>query len=146
MYRALSVVALTLVVGCTSGVSNRPDTSQGAPRIVKQTDLPLVAGGETSDAKGRTRSFRERSTRGWINASGDWSLTTEVSHTRLRCGTYQAGIQIGRGNASCTDVQWLTNTELATVIHSSSGRFQLAPVAIRSANCVRVVVRCTGAC
>ena len=148
MYRSLSIAALVLISGCATDQSANGGAAQAAPRIVKQIDLPLTTGGET-------KTFQSVATQGWVKGSGDWNLRTEVTHTRLRCATYESGIQIGRGNASCSKVEWLTDAEYrtsqtqcngATRIHSGNGRIDLPRPATESANCVRVVVRCTGAC
>ena len=148
MYRSLSLAALIMIAGCTTDQTTSGDAAQTASRIVRQIDLPLIAGG---DAK----TFQSPAARGWIKGSGDWNLRTEVTHTRLRCATYESGIQIGRGNASCSKVEWLTGPEYrtrqtqcngATRIHSGDGRIDLPRLATESANCVRVLVRCTGAC
>jgi hypothetical protein len=148
MYRLLSLAALILIAGCTTDQTASGDAAQAASRIVRQIDLPLTTGG---DAK----TFQSTAARGWIKGSGDWNLRTEVTHTRLRCATYESGIQIGRGNASCSKVEWLTEPQYrtrqtqcngATRIHSGDGRIDLSRSATESANCVRVVVRCTGAC
>ena len=148
MYRSLSLAALILIAGCATDQSANGDAARVAPRIVKQIDLPLMRGGDT-------KTFQSAAARGWIKGSGDWNLRTEVTHTRLRCATYESGIQIGRGNASCSKVEWLTEPQYrtrqtqcngATRIHSGDGRIDLSRSATESANCVRVVVRCTGAC
>jgi hypothetical protein len=155
MYRLFTVMALMLVTGCTTQDSTRPKTARNPPRIIRQIDFPLRLGGEAPQAKDGAKSFRSGATRGWIKHSGGWNLTTEVSHSRLRCATYESGIRIGHGDASCTTVKWLTDTAFATmrlqcnaatVIHTGGGRIKLPRSALESANCVQVVVRCTGGC
>jgi hypothetical protein len=90
-----------------------------------------------------------------VQASGSWNISAEVRHDRLRCATYETGIRLGQGDASCKEIEWLTDVQYgtrmtqcngATLIHSGGTRLSLPPSSIGTANCVGVVVRCTGAC
>ena len=79
----------------------------------------------------------------------------EVSHRRLRCGTYETGVQLGSGNPACSDVRWLTEVAFvarqrqcnsATRLHRGGGRFSEAAIRLEQASCLRLVVRCEGTC
>jgi len=109
------------------------------------------------DAQGQPsrRVFQARSVQGSLDETGGWAVTTEVTHTRVRCGTYETGIQIGRGDAACTRVDWLSDPDFrtrrtqcnsATLIHSGRGTVNLPESVVQGANCARVLVRCSGAC
>jgi hypothetical protein len=149
------LVAVVLATGCATQGSN-PSTADGqAPRVLAVMDVPLApAAGGASDGTG-ARTFGSGPIQGRVDASGAWSLRGEITHRRLRCATYELGLITGRGDASCTRVDWVTEADFATRlthcnaatrIHSGGGTLGLAGPAIASINCVRVVTRCTGAC
>ena len=94
-------------------------------------------------------------TRGEIRTTGAWSISNTVVHTRLRCATYETGIQLGKGDPACSQVQWLTNVQYgtrqthcnsATLVHTGGGEFSGMAGVIEAATCVRVVTRCMGTC
>jgi hypothetical protein len=150
MQRFRTIVPLIIAIaGCATGAS----TQTGVPRIASQVDMPLrpVASG----SQGASWTFNARGIRGTVQASGSWNISAEVRHDRLRCATYETGIRLGQGDASCKEVAWLTDVQFgtrmtqcngATLIHSGGGKLNQGPAGVDSANCVGVVVRCTGAC
>jgi hypothetical protein len=155
MHRLLLVAGLLAIGGCASDPTSRGDDPQDAPRIVQETRLPLQA--ERADARPAERrwTFTGPSAQGSLDASGAWSLRAEIEHRRLRCATYEAGIRVGRGNASCENVEWLTAPQFgaerlqcnqATVVHTGSGSVDLPPSTVGNVNCVGVLWRCRGAC
>ncbi len=155
MHRLLLVAGLLAIGGCASDQTSRGDDPQDAPRIVQETRLPLQA--ERADARPAERrwTFTGPSAQGSLDASGAWSLRAEIEHRRLRCATYEAGIRLGRGNASCENVEWLTAPQFgaerlqcnqATVVHTGSGSVDLPPSTVGNVNCVGVLWRCRGAC
>lgn len=155
MYRLLPLAALIFTVGCTTDDLPGADRSPDTARIVRQLDLPLSASGPAAQGQASRRVFQTRSVQGSLEGTGDWAVTTEVTHTRVRCGTYETGVQIGRGDAACTRVDWLSDPDFrtrrtqcnsATLIHSGRGTVNLPQSVIQDANCVRVLVRCSGAC
>ena len=92
---------------------------------------------------------------GWLDETGAWHIGTEVHHGRLRCGTYETGIQLGRGKPACSEVEWLTDVEYATRLrhcnsatrlHAGGGVFSDAENRLEEVTCVRIVVRCEGTC
>ncbi len=154
MYRLLPLVVLIFSTGCATDEMAGTDRSGGEARIVRQMDLPLV-GAAPAQGQAPRKTFQARSVQGWLDATGAWGMTTEVAHSRGRCGTYETGIQIGKGDAACTRVDWLSDPDFgsrrtqcnaATLIHSGAGTIQPPRSAVPEANCVRVLVRCTGAC
>jgi hypothetical protein len=155
MQRIPTIFALILIAGCATEDASLTGAAQSKPRIVRQTDLPLLPAAEPAGTEGGEKAFGAGPTRGWVKASGDWSFTTQVTHSRLRCATYQAGIQLGNGDASCSRVGWLTSPVYgakrtqcngATLIHSGGGKIAFPKDPADPPNCVRVIVRCTGAC
>jgi len=135
--------------GETVSEGRRAETSN----VVATLDLPLtLTPGAPQPA---TKEFQGRDTRGWIRESGAWSITTAVTHTRLRCATYETGIQLGQGNADCSSVRWLspvqfgtrqTHCNSAALIHTGGGELATTRDTFEASNCVRVVTRCQGSC
>jgi len=155
MQRLLFIAGLLAIGGCASDQSARSEDSQDASRIVQETRLPLRTERAGARPAERRWTFTNQSIQGSLDGSGDWSLRSEIEHPRLRCATYEAGIRVGRGDASCDNVEWLTAPQFgparqqcnqATVVHTGSGRLDLPQNAAGSINCVGVVLRCRGAC
>ena len=124
-------------------------------RIVGTLDLPLSPAPASGVQQPATKEFQGRDARGRIGESGAWSIRTSVTHTRLRCATYETGIQLGQGNADCSNVRWLSTAQFgteqthcnsATLVHTGGGELPATNETFELYNCVRVVTRCTGAC
>ena len=155
MQRLLLIAGLLAIGGCASEEAARSDASPDAPRIIQETRLPLQTERASAQPAERRWTFTTQSIQGSLDGSGAWSLRAEVEHPRLRCATYEAGIRVGRGDASCDNVEWLTAPQFgperrqcnqATVVHTGSGTLELPQSAVGSVNCVGVVLRCSGAC
>ncbi len=153
MQRSLAIVPLVLTIGLVVGCATDDSASSSAPTIVRMVDSPLARATPGSDTADRV--FQVGAIRGSVQESGAWNIRAEVTHKRLRCATYETGIRLGKGDAACDQVEWLTDVQYgtqrtqcngATLIHSGGGNFDLPRSAIAPANCVRVVVRCSGAC
>jgi len=139
------------LIGCTAPPSNGNNVDETGPRIIRQMDRPLLPANDGSD----TRIFSGALGRGSLSRTGEWQARAEIGHSRLRCATYALGVRFGVGNATCSEVDWRSDMEWtpgrkqcngATLIHSGGGRVDLPPHDPRSMNCVRVAVRCRGAC
>ena len=155
MWRLL--VAL-LLVSCTAqerhdGVAE--GRGSDSSRIVNTLDLPLSLVPTLAARQPATKEFQRRDTQGQVSESGTWSIRTAVAHTRLRCATYETGIQLGRGNADCSSAQWLsavqfgtrqTHCNSVTLIHTGGGELAVMKDTFGESNCVRVVTRCNGPC
>jgi hypothetical protein len=148
---AAVVLGATLLAGCATEQADDDGAAAAAPRIVAQIDRPLRSG----SAPGGERVFQDGFVRGTLSPTGQWRLRGEIEHPRLRCATYQVGLRFGRGDAECAAVDWQTDTAFApsrmqcnnaTVVHTGEGAVALSPEALRALNCVRISVRCTGAC
>ena len=155
MYRLLTLIALVFSAGCATDDMAGADQSAGTARIVRQVDLPMSSSGPAAQGQPSRRVFQAQSVQGSLYETGGWAVTTEVTHTRVRCATYETGIQIGRGDAACTRVDWLSDPDFrtwrtqcnsATLIHSGRGTVNLPESVVKDANCARVLVRCSGAC
>ena len=153
MQRLLFIIGLLAIGGCATDEAARSDGSQDAPRIIQETRLPLRAERAGAQPAERRWTFVSQSIQGTLDGSGAWSLRAEIDHPRLRCATYEAGVRVGRGDASCDNVEWLTAPQFgperlqcnqATQVHTGSGRFDLPQGTAGSINCVGVVVRCRG--
>ena len=155
MWRLLPAL---LLVSCATQGPNDSTTEGQSPdgsRIVRTLDVPLNAVPADGAGQPVTREFQGRDVSGRIDESGTWTIRTKVVHSRLRCATYETGIQLGRGNAGCADAEWSgpvqfgtrqTQCNSAAVIHTGGDELALPQDAIEGSNCVRVLTRCTGAC
>jgi hypothetical protein len=137
--------------GCVPQEAADGVTASGEPSIVRQIDRPLLP--EVDEEGGR--AFRDGFVRGILTASGRWEVRGEIAHPRLRCASYQLGLRFGIGDEGCAVVDWQTGAAFlpsrmqcnnAMVIHSGEGSIGLSPAEVSALNCVRVMVRCTGAC
>ena len=154
MWRLLPLV---LLVSCASNGQKATvveDEQSGPSRIVNTIDLPLGAASVKS-GESDVRMFSGIETSGAILENGNWSMSTGISHNRLRCATYETGIQVGQGISACEDVKWLTNLDFgsnrnhcnsAVLIHKANGKLADLGNAFGNISCVRVVTRCTGPC
>jgi hypothetical protein len=144
-------VAVALIAGCAASPVDESEATQGE-RLVRQTALPARP---TVASQGADRLFEAPRIRVSLAPAGAWSLRTEVTHPRLRCGSYATRVRFGTGNADCSRVEWLTPVSIgparrqcngATLVHSDSGSLSLVPEQMRRLNCAEVAVQCTGAC
>lgn len=151
------LLPLCLLVSCAAtdqqhaSGGNQPD--QG--RVVRQVRLPVESSTQTVSGQPSKKTFGRQGMQGWLDETGVWQFRTEVNHGRLRCGTYETSIQLGRGNPACTDVEWLTAVEpvarlrhcnSATRIHAGGGELSDGVNRFAETTCVRIVVRCEGTC
>jgi hypothetical protein len=156
MWRLLPALVL---VSCAAQEPDDSVVAEGrnsnSSRIVGTLDLPLIPASTSGARQPATKEFQGRGTRGRISESGTWSISTTVTHTRLRCATYETGIQLGQGNADCSSVRWLsavqfgtrqTHCNSATLIHTGGDELAGVKDTFEVSNCVRVVTRCNGAC
>ena len=155
MWRLLPII---LLVSCAANESS--ETASGEDRannyrIVNTRDIPLDLSSKPGTDQPLTKEFHQRDTRGWIRETGTWSISNAVVHTRLRCATYETGIQLGKGNPACSNVKWLTDIDYgtrqthcnsATLVHAGGGEFADMKGILEASTCVRVVVRCAGPC
>lgn len=155
MWKLLPFILLaSCAANKTADTTSNEDLSDNF-RTVHIQDVALGPVLDSDRSESLTREFRDRDTRGWINATGAWNLTSPVVHTRLRCATYETGIQIGKGNPACSQVKWLTDIKYgsrrtqcnnAIVIHTGEGEFTEMRQLFEHSTCVRVVTRCKGPC
>jgi hypothetical protein len=155
------LLAALLLVSCAAQEPKEPNDpaaegrSPDSPRMVGTLDLPLTPAPAAGVRTPAMKEFQGRDTRGQVNASGTWSIRTAVTHRRLQCANYETGIQLGQGNADCSNVRWLSTVQFgtrqthcnsATLIHTGGGDLPVPMDAVAASNCVRVVTRCLGAC
>jgi hypothetical protein len=155
MWRLLPLI---LLVGCTTDAPiDSIDAHDAADnqRVVSVRDMVLEPASQSSVDQGLTKTFRQGETRGWISENGAWAISSAVTHTRLRCATYEVGIQLGQGAPDCNAVRWLTNVQYgtrqehcnsATRVHRGGGTLPDGSRLFETSTCVRVVTRCSGVC
>ncbi len=152
-------LAVGLLLVAFGGCAQQPGDGSPSPdrnfRTVERHELVLSPFTTGIGDQTRQKSFRDRGIQGWVREDGRWSIEGPVRHSRLLCGTYQMGVQIGKGANACGLAEWSTPVTYgpdrlqcngATLIHSGSGQSSAFAEQVANANCVRVLVRCTGSC
>jgi hypothetical protein len=152
------LLPVCLLVSCAVNDQQQPAGGGDQPeqfRIVRQVELPVESSAEIINGQSARKTFHRQGVQGWLDETGAWRIEGEVHHGRLRCATYETGIQLGRGNPACADVEWLTGVEYATRVrhcnsasrvHAGGGEFSDMANRFNEVSCVRVLVRCEGAC
>lgn len=147
----LLLLALAALQAC-SAPSAKPEDSY---RVLSRETIPLQPAVRVVEGQPFRRNFEQFDTRGTINDSGRWTIEDVVNHSRLLCGTYEVGLQLGRGAAGCPQAEWFNEPEFGTRerhcnsasrIHAGGGSLPVTREQVESANCVRVLVRCSGTC
>jgi hypothetical protein len=146
-----AAVVVAVLAGCAAQEAPDSGSAAGEPRVVRQLDRPLLP--DAGD--GGERVFRDSLVRGTLSPSGRWQVRAEVTHPRLRCASYQLGLRFGSGDTGCKDVHWQTGVELlpsrsqcngATLVHAGAGAVGMPLRQLGALSCVRVILRCSGAC
>ena len=152
------LLPVCLLVSCAVNDQQQPAGSgkqSGQASIVRQVELPVESSAEIINGQSAKKTFHRQGVQGWLDETGAWRIKGEVHHGRLRCATYETGIQLGRGNPACADVEWLTGVEYATRVrhcnsasrlHAGGGEFSETANRFNDVSCVRVLVRCEGTC
>lgn len=153
MWRLLPVCLLAACVVTDPKKSASTDSAPAAQsRVLQVMELPIRLPQLVTEGEPIRRTFQDFNVSGWLDEKGNWSIRSEVSHGRIRCATYETGVQLGKGRSACSNVEWLTPVKFVTRvrhcnsavrIHTGGGRFHDAEV-VETANCARVVVRCEG--
>jgi len=154
MWRLLPLI---LLASCAANETRgtAPEGRLAGYRIVNIVDVPLSQASRSGVEQIPTREFQRGDTLGALRESGAWNIRAAVKHPRVRCATYETGIQLGAGERDCSGVRWMTNVEFgtrrtqcnnATAVHTGGGALTGAGSLFSSSTCVRVVTRCVGAC
>lgn len=146
------LLVLVIVLAACTQPTAKPESSY---RIMQRTAVPLQPLARLPGDEPFRRSFDQRDNEGWISDDGRWSIKRVVEHTRFRCGTYEVGIQLGRGVSNCAQPEWFNEPQYGTrerqcnsasLIHTGGATLPVSREQVAAANCVRVVVRCSGTC
>lgn len=138
-----------------SGLQPELNTNGSVSGVMNNTKLPLVQSIQINKAQAIKKSFQGDTVEGWLQQNGDWFIKGTVTHSRLRCATYQLGLQLGKGNPSCLNVEWISEIQYGTmqqqcnsapVQHTGGGSMPELQNLLEQATCVQVVVKCTGTC
>jgi len=152
------LLPVCLLVSCAVNDQPQPASDENLSsqfRVVRQVELPVESSAPVIDGQPSRKIFQITGMQGWLDETGAWHIKGDVHHGRLRCGTYETGIQLGSGGPACADVEWLTGVEYATRLrhcnsasrlHAGGGEFPQAANRFEEVSCVRVVVRCEGTC
>jgi len=148
------LLPLCFLVSCAA-TDHRSDNQPNQGRIVQQLDLPVTFTAAASDKQLAKKNFQTMGMQGWLNETGAWRIEGEVHHSRFLCGTYRTGVQPGKGNPECINVEWLTDVQYTpplkhcnnvSRLHAGGGVFTGAANWFGEVSCVRIVVRCEGHC
>ena len=151
MWKLLPLILLASCTATDHKETTSDESRRDGRRIVSTLNVPLNLSSKPNTDQPLTREF----SRGWIQQTGAWHISNAVAHTRLRCATYETGIQLGKGNPACSNVEWLTNVNYgtrrthcnsATLVHTGGGEFANMTDLFEASTCVRVVTRCEGVC
>ena len=151
------LLPLCLLLGACVTTDSTRSTSGGEstsaqPRVIRALELPLQPPALIIQGEPSRWTFHDFNVSGWVDEDGFWNIRSEISHGRLRCATYEVGVQLGKGLPGCSNVRWLSDVEFAsrvrhcnsaTRIHTGGGRFFDTSL-VEAANCMRVLVRCEG--
>lgn len=141
---SLALVFLTFLVNAES-----------YPGAVKKYDIQLNQEMQFNKKQGTKKTFKSFNVEGWLSDNGEWHIKGTVTHNRLRCATYQLGVQLGKGNPACLNVEWVSDVQYGTtrqhcnsapLEHVGGGKIPALSTILKDATCARVVVRCTGIC
>lgn len=123
--------------------------------IVKSMDIRLIEKTRFNKNEPLKKLFKDLEYEGWFNSEGEWNIKGTVAHGRLRCATYELGVQLGKGSPACLNIEWFTEISYGTrkeqcnsvtMTHSGGGQSEVFKSKIQEATCVKVVTRCTGTC
>lgn len=149
------IATFAIMSAQASGLQLDLNSNDSVSGVTNNTKLPLVESIQTNKAQAIKKSFQGDTVEGWLQQNGDWFIKGTVTHTRLRCATYQLGVQIGKGNPSCLNVEWISEIQYGTmqqqcnsapVQHTGGGNMPELQNLLKQATCVQVVVKCTGTC
>jgi hypothetical protein len=152
------LLPLLLLAACAAqdpqpNASSEQEAGQG--RVVRQSQFPLGEASGGGSGQLARRSFQGRGMQGWVDESGAWHLSGEVHHDRLRCATYEAGVQFATGGPGCASANWLgqvsygtrlRHCNAASRLHSGGNSIPGMGGRFASLSCARVVIRCQGTC
>ena len=108
MWRLLPLCLLVACAGTDPKESTRNSGTAAQAQIVRTVELPLAPPSTTIAGQPSNKVFQATGTSGWVDSTGVWQIRSEVSHSRLRCGVYEIGMQLGRGSPRCSAVRWVT--------------------------------------
>lgn len=90
----------------------------------------------------------------WVRENGDLFIEGFIRHNHFRCGTYQLGIQFGKGDG-CANVQWYSDPVYVShkrqcnqaVLHHNG--YQNDPNVVAKFDeitCAQLFIKCEGVC
>ncbi|MCG6969638.1 MAG: hypothetical protein LJE85_07725 [Gammaproteobacteria bacterium] len=90
----------------------------------------------------------------WLRENGDFLLEGYIRHNHFRCGTYELGIQFGKGDG-CVNVEWLTQPvyisrhrqcNQAVLHHDGAANVPELAGKFNEVTCGQLFIRCNGVC
>jgi hypothetical protein len=90
----------------------------------------------------------------WLRDNGDFLLEGYIRHNHFRCGTYELGIQFGKGDG-CVNVEWLSQPvyisrhrqcNQAVLHHDGAANVPELAGKFNEVTCAQLSIRCNGIC
>ena len=90
----------------------------------------------------------------WLKDNGDFLLQGYIQHNHFRCGTYELGIQFGKGDG-CVNVEWFAQPvyvsrqkqcNQAVLHHDGAANVPEVAGKIDQVTCAELHIRCEGVC
>ena len=91
----------------------------------------------------------------WLLEDGTWQIQGMVQHRGALCAEYRLGMQFGRGNPGCANVEWLTQEQYGTYVvqcnnalvrHVGGGTDPAAAQSFAHITCGQRLIHCSGNC
>jgi len=126
---------------------------QSYPGAVNKTDIRLISETQFNPKDAVRKNFGDGNFSGWVSTDSNWYIKGRVPHSRLRCVTYELGVQLGKGAPACLNVKWVSGVHYGTrksqcnssdMLHIGGGEVPEFKTVLREATCVRIVTRCSG--
>ena len=150
--KKLSIYIIVLIL--TSSLVSA-DEKQSYPGAVNRTDIRLISESQFNPKDALKKTFQDGNFSGWLSTDANWYIKGRVPHTRLRCATYELGVQLGKGAPACLNVKWISGVHYGTrksqcnsttMEHSGGGEVPEFKTKLNDATCVRIITKCTGVC
>jgi len=146
-------ILLSLVIA----VSTMSVSALGAAETVKKTTAVAKKPSVVLPDEPKQWDFlfdKSSDLKAWLRDNGNFLLQGYIRHNHLLCGTYQLGIQFGKGDG-CVNVEWISEPvyvsrqrqcNQAVLHHYGSGNVPEAAAKFDEVTCAQLYIKCEGVC
>ena len=144
-------VSLTIFTGCLIALSG----AKAEEEKIRATTAPAKKPGFVLPTEKKSLEFEFGDIKAVIKEDGFAAVEGPIKHNRLRCATYQIGLQLGQGEYACTNVKWLTepvyitlkkHCNSALLPHQGNKNIPGFQKVFPDVTCAKRLIRCTGVC